>query len=131
MSGVTRNISFYLLMKDERAKKAIEENNEEEFKKVLFDWGIDVDDHYTIESLEHRPIPSEPTVFNGPIVMGSERLDDAWLKSGYASWEARLESIQDAALRTELKVMGKTGTADKTFLNEATAKAVLKNQKAV
>lgn len=129
MSSVTRNISFHLLMQDERAKKAVEENNEKEFKKVLFDWGIDIDDHYTIESCEHRPLPDKPMLFNGPIVLASERLDENWLKSGHASWEAKVESIQDVALRTDLLEMGRTGCADRTFTNEDVARSVVKNER--
>lgn len=129
MSSVTRNISFHLLMKDARAKKAVEENNEKEFKKVLFDWGIDVDDHYTIESCEHRPLPNDPLIFNGPIVLGSERLDEKWLASGHASWEAKVESIQDAAMRIDLIEMGRTGSADRTFINDEVAKSVVKNER--
>lgn len=129
MSHVSRNISFYLLMQDEKAKKVIESGDEEAFKKILFAWGIDTEDHYEIVSCEHRPLENQPLVFNGPMVKGSERLDLDWLNSGYASWEARVEAIDDSAMRADLKEMGKTGSSDKVWLNEDTAKAVAKNER--
>ncbi len=129
MSHVPRNVSFYLLMQDEKAKKVIESGDEEAFKKILFDWGIDTDDHYEIVSCEHRPLENQPLIFNGPMVKGSERLDLDWLNSGYASWEARVEAIDDSAMRADLKEMSRQGCADKTWLNEDTAKAVAKNER--
>lgn len=122
MSHVPRNISFYLLMQDEKAKKAIEDNNEKAFREVLFEWGIDTDDSYTVESYEHRPLENNPLVFNGPLVQGSERLDDGWLNSGYATWEARVEGIRDGSLRAELKEMGRQGCADRAFVDEKVGK---------
>lgn len=129
MSHVPRNISFYLLMQDPKAKKAIEENDEKTFKRILFDWGIDTEDSYTIESYEHRPLENDPLVFNGPLVQGSERLDSQWINSGYATWNARVEAIQDGSMRAELKEMGRTGCADKTWSDKGVAKKVANEER--
>lgn len=129
MSSVVKNVSFHELMQYPEVKKIIEEGDVEEFEKVLYkQWGIDTNDPYEILSCEHRPYEGNPFVFNGPLVLASERLDEEWLKNEDASWDARVEACKDSSLRAELKHIGRQGCADKTFVNESTAKRVAQNE---
>mgnify|MGYP005813720667 CR=1 FL=1 len=106
--------SFYTLMQYKPFQKAVKENNEKEFEKILWESGVDIDLPYEVISCQHRPDPAKPFVYNGPMVTGTERNDKEYLKSGIASWEAIVESC-DAGLRAELKMMGREGAADRAF----------------
>jgi hypothetical protein len=63
------------------------ENNTLEFKKVLFSLGMDTE-RYVLrqDGLQHRNRLNETVVCSRWV--GEERLDEAWLLSGYASKEA-------------------------------------------
>lgn len=106
--------SFHILMRYEPFKKAVEENNQKEFEKILWEAGVDTYLPYEIISCQHRPNPNNPLVFNGPLVTGTERSDKEYLKSGIASWEVIVESC-DAGLRADLKLMGREGSSERAF----------------
>jgi len=126
---INKNISFYILMKYPPFKKAVEENDKETFEKIIYDAGIDTSLPYDVETVSHRPYEDKPFVFTGPLVQGVERVDSDWLKSELCSWENKRSCIKDPELRAELAQIGRTGCADKTWQNEETAKAVLKQEK--
>ena len=60
------------------------ESKEDEFKEFLYSLGLDVDKPYLRQdALQHRNRLNEIVVCSRWV--GSERLDEAWVKSGYAS----------------------------------------------
>jgi hypothetical protein len=63
------------------------EKDEEKFKSILFDLGVDTEKLITRQDgLQHRNRFNEVVICSRWIC--EERLDDTWLKSGYASKEA-------------------------------------------
>lgn len=108
--------SFHILMRYEPFKKAVEENNQQEFENILWQAGVDIELPYEVISCEHRVYPDSdnPLRFNGPCVFATERRDKEWLKGGVASWNAIVESC-DAGLRADLKVMGRQSGTDRAF----------------
>ena len=125
-----RNMSFSDLAKVPMAIKIMQNGNKEEIDNLLYQYGYDVKIGYEIEDKHHRSLTSNEVVY-GPYIMGYERQDQEWLDSGFASMEARMEAVTDPHLRQALLEMCKTGSADKTWTNEDTAKAVIKSQKKV
>jgi len=126
-----KNISFHILMQYPPFKEAVEENNREAFEAILYEAGIDVSKGYEVVSCEHRPYEDKPFTFNGPLCMGTERRDAAWMQSELCSWENKRASVKDPELRAELSTMGKTGCADRVWSDENLAKKVLKEQNKV
>jgi hypothetical protein len=57
--------------------------NPEEIKGILFDLGLNTNEHFEAQHNTHR------NRFNNPVTctrwVGSERVDSEWLESGYAS----------------------------------------------
>ena len=125
-----RNLSFSDLAKVPNAIKIMQSGKKEEIDNLLHQYGYDIRVGYEIEDKYHRSLTSNEVVY-GPYIMGFERQDVEWLKSGFASLEARMEAVKDPTLRDALLELCKTGSADKTWTNEDTAKSVLKNQKKV
>ena len=111
-----KEISFHILMQYPPFAKAVKENDKETFESILYEAGIDTSLPYEIDSVEHRPYPDKPLTFNGPIAIGNERRDEAYIASGLASWEVKRELIRDPELRADLANMGREGSADKAFV---------------
>lgn len=124
---VPRSISFYDLKATPGAIGIMERNNKEEINNLLEQLGFDTRLGFEINVCQHRALTTNE-VINGPRLDGYESLSKSWLESGNASMEAKLEAVKDKSLRDELLEMCKTGSSDKTWNNENTAKSVLKNQ---
>lgn len=122
-----RNLSFRDLAKVPNAVKIMQNGNKDELDNLLYQYGYDVRVGYEIENKYHRSLTSNEVVF-GPYIMGFERQDKEWIESGFASLEAKIEAVKDPHLREDLVQMNRTGSSDKTFQNEDTAKAVLRNE---
>lgn len=112
---VEKSISFYVLMMDNDLKKAIAENDSATLEKALYELGIDTSQEYEIVSCEHRPIPSKPIIWTGPLVQGFERLDEKWIKGGYASLDAVIASDEDASKRYLLRSMRAERNSESIF----------------
>ena len=125
-----RNLSFSDLAKVPNAIKIMQSGKKEEIDNLLHQYGYDIRVGYEIEDKYHRSLTSNEVVY-GPYIMGYERQDQDWIDSGFASLEARMEAVKDPHLRDALLEMCRTGSSDKTFQNEDTARSVLKNQKKV
>ena len=116
-------ISFYDMMQFEECKNVVLSNDEEAFRKLLWQCGMNVEsDTYEVTELKHRPKSLEgigPTkeaeIWYGPCVIGSCRLDDEWVGSGYADWENRVAALKDPSLRGILSSMGKQVVSDTAF----------------
>lgn len=122
-----RNLSFSDLAKVPGAVKIMQTGKKEEIDNLLHQYGYDVRIGYEIENKYHRSLTSNEVVY-GPYIIGFERQDKEWLKSGFASLEAKIEATKDPHLREDLVQMNRTGSSDKTFQNEDIAKAVLRNE---
>lgn len=130
MSEIARNISFYLLMQDKEAKAVIESGDEKKFKDILYKWGCDVyNQPYEVVSCEHRPVEGKPFVFNGPLVVSSERIDDSWINSGFASFNAKVAATGDIGLKLQLEQMSKQGSSEKAFTSKSAARKAVKEEK--
>lgn len=120
--SVHRAISCWDLMCYEESKEALMGNDEEKIKQILFSLGMDVEQPYDLESCHHRPLLKEDnSPWYGPRFVGVERQDEEYLKSGYASWEAKVAASNDPHLRKELRRMGATGSCDRVWIDESSA----------
>lgn len=106
-------VSISDLLTDESFAEAIKTDNEKVFKELLFLIGFDTTKPYEIVCCLHRNARNQ--VINGPRVEGWSRLDDDWIKSGYASQEAIIASTKDDNLRLTLRKMSKQVCIDKGF----------------
>lgn len=112
--GMTEKaVSFSDLMLDSAFKEAITTDNEKVFKELLFLIGFDTAAPIEVVSCMHRNAQNKAV--EGPRVEGWERLDDDWIKSGYASQEAIIASTKDDNLRLTLRKMSKQVCIDKGF----------------
>jgi len=126
---ITKNISFHILMQYPPFKESVESGDKKKFEAILYESGVDLEAGYDVVSCEHRPYPTSPFTFNGPLVKAVERQDTEWLNNPICSWEAKVESTRDPYLRAELKNMSREGGADKTWNDEGAAKAVIRKEK--
>lgn len=123
-----RAISFYDLKKCVPGAIGImERNDEEEILNLLEQLGFDRKMGYNIEVCYHRALTTNEPIY-GPRITGFESSSEDWIKSGYASAEAILDSCTDNTLRDELVKMNKQGSADKAWHSEETAKSVIRQE---
>ena len=124
---VPRSLSFVDIAKIPNGVAIMQRNNKDEIDNLLFQLGFDTRIGWELVECHHRPLTSNKAVF-GFRVEGVERCDPAWVNSDNSSLESRIENVADPHLREALMEMSKTGTADKAFTNEDTARSVLKSQ---
>lgn len=127
---VPRFISTYDLMQDKDVKQAFKDNDEEKIKQVLYTLGIDTSEPYELESVIHRPLTkkdNEP--WFGPRYSGSERMDQEYLNSGYASWDAKVEACNDPSLRAELKNMSRQSSVEKAFTSKSAGQKAVNEER--
>jgi len=106
--GIAKSISFYILAQDKEIKSILENGKLEDLEPYLTQLGIDVSLPYEVLNCEHRPMPSKPFVWNGPILQGYESLTKEWLKSGFASLDAIIFSERHR-IGKELSQMSRQG----------------------
>lgn len=106
---VEKNVSLYDLMQEPKANQAIKLEDKEELEEVLEQIGFDLSLGWEFsEPINHRPRTMKNNhTWTGPMVLGYERQDKEWLKSGFASEEAIIEYCPDPHLRAHLKTIGK------------------------
>ena len=124
---VPRSLSFVDLAKVPGGVAIMQRNNKDEIDNLLFQLGFDTRIGWELVECLHRPLTSNQAVF-GFRVEGVERCDREWIDSNHASFEAKVEAVQDKSLRDALLEMCKTGSADKTWSNKDTAKAVVRSE---
>jgi hypothetical protein len=130
MTDTQRAISLFDLKKVPGAVGIIQRNNKKEVEALLNQYGFDVDAGYEFEDCWHRPLTQvgNQAVY-GVRIVGLERTDPSWIKSGNASWEARVEALSDPELRADLKKMGRVSCEDRAFTDEEAAKQFIKKEK--
>lgn len=105
------SLSFHDLNMVEGFKDAVDSQNTKVFEAILFTNGMDLDKGYELHHCTHRTI--NRIEYTGVRVEGQERTDKAWLDSGCASMDARIEAVGDKHLRKELRVMNYQGTSER------------------
>lgn len=111
---IPRNVSVFDLAKVPSAVGIIQRNCKEEIDELLWQIGFDPKLGYELNACLHRPLTAKT---NEPVygirVEGWERSDPEFMKSGFASWENKLEQL-DPHLRDDLMSLSKESnfTAD-------------------
>lgn len=107
------NLSVSDLVLVDGFKEAYARIDNETIKLFLHRNGLDTEQDYELVQVTHRNLRNQ--VVNGQRYEGSERLDDEWIKSGYASLEARIEAVEDPSLRRTLRAMKAQRTQETVF----------------
>lgn len=84
-----------------------------EIVEILRHNGMDTNKEFELVECTHRNLQNK--VVTGERYEGKERLDKAWIKSGYASLEAQIESEEDANLRYTLRSMAAQRSQETIF----------------
>lgn len=63
------------------------QENPSEISDILWDLGVNIKDYYEVQFNEHRNAFGK--IYTGSRWVGSERTDNLWVKSDYASREAK------------------------------------------
>ena len=74
--------------------------------EVLWDFGLNTKD-YKVQEFTDTYRAMNGKAVSGLRFLCQERMDDEWLKSGMASFEAQVEAKGDASLQRELEMIGK------------------------
>lgn len=129
MQQIVRNISFWLLMQDAETKKIIESGDEKVFEDVLYSkWGVDIHEPFEIKSCEHRPVENDPFTFNGPIVLGVERIDQEWINSDKSTFDAQVAAKGDISFMMDIQRMSRRSSSDKAFSSREAGKRAVKQE---
>lgn len=95
-----REVSLSELYKvDTKYTEKYAQENPDTFKWLLFDLGIDINQHYEHQFNTHRNRFNE--VYTGSRWVGLERSDKQWCESGHAS-QAVLDKVKGSKLLTDL-----------------------------
>jgi hypothetical protein len=97
------NLSLGDLMLITGFKEAVQSADDTQLKRYLYQNGMDTNIDFELHTCLHRTLTG--MAFHGPRYEGRERLDDKWIKSGYASLDAIIESTGDVEVRKDLRVM--------------------------
>ena len=107
------NLSVSDLLLIDGFKEAYGREDNPTIRKILFMNGLDIKKEYEVVVTTHRNLRNQ--VVTCERYEGLERLDDAWIKGGYASMYAIIEATKDGNLRHTLRVMSADRTQDKVF----------------
>jgi len=99
-------LSFTELQQVVGFRSALMTENTEEFRRILFENGVDISKPYNIVKCLHRPRTSNKIV-DGFRIEFTERTERAWLDTGAASLEAWVFSGNDKSLHQELRNMSR------------------------
>lgn len=129
MSDVGFALSLSDLILIPKFQKAFGENDKNAIREVLFENGMDVNHPEGVDEVvcTHRNLQGK--VVNCIRYESFERLDDKWLKSGAASWDAKVAACSDSSMRVELRVMGRQSSITGEQLEYIAADPVKKNGK--
>lgn len=133
MSYTQKVISLYDLMNYKESKEIVLSGDKKALKEALFTLGLNVkNEPYYEEECYHRPATkADKAPWYGIRYVCSERVDDEWINSGYASMEAIIESSDDLSLKAVLNGMNRQSAVDKTWNNKEAAKVAIKNESKV
>lgn len=76
---------------------------DEYIRQYLYDNGMSMEDPIEVVFIQHRNLQNK--VVSCYRFEGNERLDDAWIKGGYATMEAIIASSKDSSMRFALRSM--------------------------
>lgn len=95
------------LVQSEDVVKALKDKNKESLTHILFTLGVDVSKPVYVRNCKHRTRLTNEVVHTLRYDF-TERTDEEWLKSPYASEKAKFASIKDLDLKMELMNMSRT-----------------------
>lgn len=106
----TQYLSFGELKLIPEFRLALMKQDVEEFKRILYENGLDVEKGYNVSKSLHRMRTSNQ-VYDGFRVDGTERTDKEWIASGCASLEALQHGLggRDYSMVQELKKLDPRG----------------------
>lgn len=111
MTDFSLSLSDLLLV--DGFKEAYSKEDHRTVNKILFMNGLDVKKKVDVVVALHRNLRNQ--IVTCERYEGCERMDEAWLKSGYASMYAIIEATGDDNLRHTLRIMSADRTQDKVF----------------
>jgi hypothetical protein len=82
------------------------DNSPQELQGVLYDLGMEVSQNYERQVVEHRN--RFGNLITGSRFVGAERIDDEWIKSGYASEEAIAKKLNNGLVNDLFRLRGLT-----------------------
>ena len=97
-------ISLHNLFSNKEFKDAYLSEDKEKVEELLHSIGVDLSYGWCIVDRLHRPLGSNDVV-QGGVLLYKERIDDEWIKSGYASMEALIRATKDPSVRSEMMIM--------------------------
>lgn len=116
MGCVNYSLSFSDLEQIDGFVAIYESNDEEKMKALLWRNGVDVTQPYEWVECLHRNLRNK--MIEGKRLYCMERLDNAWVKSPYATSEAKLYT-DDVSLRKELGNLSRDGLDWEVYCAEA------------
>ena len=106
-----RRVPVYVSMADLVAMKSLIDDPSIGLEKVLVEvWGLDPQVAFTVDGSWYESMECEHRSRSGHVVTcerfcGLERMDEKWLKSGYASDDVKLMAKNDMSLVGELEML--------------------------
>lgn len=97
-------LSMYNLFAIGEFKDAYLRADKKEVEELLYSIGVDLSYGWCIVDRLHRPLGYNEVV-QGGVLLYKERVDDEWIKSGYASVEAVIRSTKDSDTRAVMMMM--------------------------
>lgn len=97
-------LSLYNLFAVNEFKVAYLGGDKKKVDELLYAVGVDLDEGWCIVNKCHRPLGGKE-VLNGGVLLYKERVDDEWIKGGYASIEAVIRSTKDCDTRAVMLEM--------------------------
>lgn len=102
MASIIISLSDLMLL--DSWKQAAKEDNKKDMYRVLFLNGVDIKKPFTYEYCTHRNLQGQ--IVTCERIVGHERSDEAFLKSGYASYQVRVEARGDGSFSRHIDGMG-------------------------
>lgn len=99
-------LSFSDLLLVDGWAEAFATDNKVEINRRLYTCGVDITKPWTVEFSEHRNLRGQ--IVSCDRIVGTERKDPVWIKSGGASEQVKLEQHEGSMFK-ELAGMGRRG----------------------
>lgn len=118
--GAMRSISFRSVLKIPEFNSLVEFDilapaYDDKVSPYLFALGVDTNREVGIDASKHRDLDGKVGI--GYRYFGYERTDQQWLKSGYASIQARIEANNDSDLKADLYDRAAEGIGAKGWIS--------------
>lgn len=102
------SISDVLTLKEYEGK-SFEDIPLKDLLKIAYNLGLDISKGYELLKGVHRNLRNK--LDEGEYIISTERLDKAWIKSGYATSEALIHSEPDVSVRRDMAKSRNSGSS--------------------